>query len=97
MDDYAPLEGLRKLGPWDVMSIPDAQRQLGAVARRISESRDDIALTDAEDRIVALIINPAVLEDLEDDLALARSELRKLRGEEGVPHEDVLRETRDGR
>ncbi|MFR9722955.1 hypothetical protein ACL02R_06210 [Streptomyces sp. MS19] len=94
MDEYAPLEGLRKLGPWEVMSIPDAQRQLMPLARRIAESRDDIALVDTEDRIIALVINPSVLEDLEDELAATRAELRKLRGERGIPHEEVLKEMR---
>ncbi|WP_052850376.1 hypothetical protein [Streptomyces avicenniae] len=90
MDDYAPLEGLRKLGPWDVMSIPDAQRQLGAVARRIAESRDDIALTDGEDRIVALIINPEVLEDLKAELAFARNEIDRRDGKEPLDGEEVV-------
>ncbi|UCM88267.1 type II toxin-antitoxin system prevent-host-death family antitoxin [Streptomyces marincola] len=97
MGDHTLLEGLRKLGPWGVMSIPDAQRQLEPLARRVAASREDIALTDAEDTIIALVVSPAALEDLEDELAATRAELRKLRGEAGVPHEEVVRDLRGSR
>ncbi|WP_059006349.1 hypothetical protein [Streptomyces specialis] len=94
MDDYAPLEGLHKLGPWDAIPISSAGKQLNVLARRVADSRDDIALTDEDGKIVALVISPAVLEDLEDELAITRAELRTLKGEEGIPHEDVVREIR---
>jgi PHD/YefM family antitoxin component YafN of YafNO toxin-antitoxin module len=88
------LEGLHKLGPWDAIPIPVAGEQLNALARRVADSREEIALTDEDEKIVALMISPAVLEDLEDELAITRAELRTLKGEEGFPHEDVVREIR---
>jgi hypothetical protein len=92
VDDYAPLEGLRKIGPWDAIPISAAGEQLAVVARRVADSREEIALTDEEGNIVAVVISPAKLEDLEDDLAIAQNAVARSEGRAPTPHEDFMKE-----
>ncbi|WP_190232997.1 hypothetical protein [Streptomyces avicenniae] len=96
MDEYTPLRGLVRLGPWDAMPIPDAGEQLQAVARRVADSREEIALTDSDGRIVAVVISLPKLEDLEENLSLARNEIDRRDGKELTSHEDFMKELRGG-
>ncbi|MDT0441426.1 hypothetical protein [Streptomyces johnsoniae] len=96
MDDYAPLEGLHKLGPWDAIPISAADGQLRVLARRVADSREEIALTDENGKIVAVVMSVAKLEDLEDDLAIARNEIDRRDGKEPISHEELVAKLRRG-
>lgn len=89
MSDHGRLRGMGQEGPWHTMAIADAQQQLGAVAAYVATNRRDIALTNADGGIIALVISPEVLEGLEDDLAIARN---KLHGGEGTPQEEFMQQ-----
>ncbi|XUL90378.1 type II toxin-antitoxin system Phd/YefM family antitoxin [Streptomyces galilaeus] len=74
------------------ISITAAQAQLGHLVRLVAHNRESIALTD-RGHVVALLVSPHVMEDLEDDLAIADYRRRRAEGtlEEGIPHEEVRR------
>ncbi|MDT0446800.1 type II toxin-antitoxin system prevent-host-death family antitoxin [Streptomyces johnsoniae] len=96
MSEYAPLRGLTRLGPWDAIPVSAAGEQLAVLARRVADSREEIALTDEEGTIVAVVISPSKLEDLEDDLAVARNEIDRRDGKEPIPHEELVARLRRG-
>ncbi|ANS65776.1 hypothetical protein SLINC_3552 [Streptomyces lincolnensis] len=74
------------------VSISTARSQLDDLVRRVADGGETIGLT-AEGHVVALLVPPQVVEDLEDDLAVADYRRRKAEGVlgEGVPHEEVRR------
>ncbi|UCM86937.1 hypothetical protein [Streptomyces marincola] len=94
MSDYAPLRGLVKLGPWDAIPLSAAGEQLAVLARRVADSREEIALTDEDGAIVAVVISPSKLEDLEEELALTRNEIDRRDGKEPISHEDLVAKLR---
>ncbi|MFR9725803.1 hypothetical protein ACL02R_20915 [Streptomyces sp. MS19] len=96
MDAYTPLSGLKKLGPWNAMPITCADGQMNVLARRVEESRERIALVDGDDRIVAVVVCLPELEDLEDDLAIARNTVARLEGKEPTPHEEFMKQLEAG-
>jgi prevent-host-death family protein len=62
-----------------------------SVVRRAARDRERITLTD-DDEPTAVVISADELEDLEDELAVARSRLRETAGETTwIPHEEVRR------
>lgn len=72
--------------------VDEAAARLDDLVHRVASSRETIALTD-RGRVAALLVSPGVLEDLEDDLAVADYRRRKAEGTlgEGIPHEEVRR------
>ncbi|MET9967682.1 type II toxin-antitoxin system prevent-host-death family antitoxin [Streptomyces sp. NPDC006356] len=72
--------------------VSEAGPELEDLVRRASRGRETIALTD-HDQVVALLVSPQVIEDLEDSLAVADYRRRKAEGTlgEGIPHEEVRR------
>ncbi|MEW2403338.1 type II toxin-antitoxin system Phd/YefM family antitoxin [Streptomyces sp. NPDC046862] len=74
------------------ISISAARSQLDDLVRRASHDRETIALTD-HGHVVALLVSPQVIEDLEDALAVADYRRRKAEGtlEQGIPHDEVRR------
>ncbi len=77
----------------DTYPITEARNKLGALARQVSAEQKHIALTD-RGQVMAILISPAELEELEYHRATAEYEARKGRGETGpgVPHEVVRRQ-----
>ncbi|MGQ0465637.1 MAG: type II toxin-antitoxin system prevent-host-death family antitoxin [Sporichthyaceae bacterium] len=63
----------------DSITITDLRARLGQSIRRASHGRERIAVTD-HGQTAAVIINAEELAELEEQLALARYELRKLAG-----------------
>ncbi|UCM91209.1 hypothetical protein [Streptomyces marincola] len=57
MNDHAPLHGLVRLGPWDAIPFSAAGEQLAVLAQRVADSREEIALTDEDGNIVAIVIS----------------------------------------
>ncbi len=57
------------------MTIGEAAPRLEELVRRVAGSRERIALTD-EGRVVALLVAPRVVEDLENALAAAGGHAR---------------------
>ncbi|WP_159029949.1 hypothetical protein [Streptomyces marincola] len=96
MIDDAPLRGLVKLGSWDAIPLSAAGEQLAVLARRVADSREEIALTDEDGAIVAVVISPSKLADLEEQLALTRNEIDRRDGKEPIPYEDLLATLRGG-
>ncbi|OEV05081.1 type II toxin-antitoxin system Phd/YefM family antitoxin [Streptomyces oceani] len=80
----------------DTIGLRDARTQLGSLVRKAAVSRERTAITD-HGQVAAILINPAELADLEDELALAQYELEKSRADAApsVPHEQVVRELRE--
>lgn len=72
--------------------VGEAGPELEDLVRRASHGRETIALTD-QGQVVALLVSPQVIEDLEDALAVADYRRRKAEGtlSEGIPHEQVRR------
>ncbi|MGW0995510.1 type II toxin-antitoxin system Phd/YefM family antitoxin [Streptomyces sp. NPDC002523] len=77
--------------------ITEARAQFGSLVRRTAHARERITITD-HGQAAAVFINPtelaeleARLEDLEDQLALARFRDRQARGETvAVPQDEAL-------
>lgn len=92
MSEYVPLQGVTRIGPWDAIPLSAVDGQVDALARRVADSGEEIALTDEEGNIVAVVISPSKLEDLEDDLAIAQNSVDRLQGRPPTPHEDFLKE-----
>ncbi|MFR9721870.1 hypothetical protein ACL02R_00690 [Streptomyces sp. MS19] len=90
MDDYAPLKGLKKLGPWQAVPISAADGQMAVLARRVEGSGERIALVDEDDRIVAVVVSLPELEDLEDHLAVAQNELDRRDGKGSISGEEMI-------
>ncbi|MCS0639884.1 hypothetical protein NX801_30485 [Streptomyces sp. LP05-1] len=105
--DPAEIEGHERQGPIDTVPLAKAGAQLEAIARYVSQAREELDrievpgyspiadphdaqefasqaqqlyLTDDSGKAVAVVVSPAVLEVLEDALALAGNELHRLRG-----------------
>ncbi|MEW2134446.1 type II toxin-antitoxin system Phd/YefM family antitoxin [Streptomyces sp. NPDC005435] len=74
------------------ITIGDAAARLDELVRLVAHNREPIALTD-QGHVVALLVSPRVLEDLEDDLAVADYQRRKAEGTlaPGIPHAEVKR------
>ncbi|MEV6834921.1 type II toxin-antitoxin system Phd/YefM family antitoxin [Streptomyces sp. NPDC051133] len=74
------------------IALSAARSQLDDLVRRAAHGRETIALTD-RGHVVALLVSPQVMEDLEDALAVAEYQWRKAAGtlEPGIPHEEVRR------
>jgi prevent-host-death family protein len=73
----------------DTLPITEARGQFGTLVRRASTRRERTTITD-HGQPAAVIINAQELEDLEDDLALARYEADKAAGTlRTVPHDQV--------
>ena len=66
-----------------------ARACFGALVRRAAHGRERITITD-HGSPAAVLISSTELEDLEDALALAESQLRQARGQSvRIPHEQV--------
>jgi prevent-host-death family protein len=66
-----------------------ARGRFGALVRRAAHGRERITITD-HGSPAAVLISSTELEDLEDALALAESQLRKATGQSvRIPHEQV--------
>jgi prevent-host-death family protein len=73
----------------DTMPITEARGKFGSLVRRASTRRERTTITD-HGLPAAVIINAQELEDLEDDLAVARYEADKAAGTlRTVPHDQV--------
>jgi antitoxin (DNA-binding transcriptional repressor) of toxin-antitoxin stability system len=70
--------------------VSEAGSELNDLVRRASHGREAIALTD-HGQVVALLVAPQVIEDLEDAWAVADYRRRKAEGTlgAGIPHEEV--------
>ncbi|MQY14375.1 hypothetical protein SRB5_45410 [Streptomyces sp. RB5] len=74
----------------DTYGIKDAKAILGPLVRRCAVSRERILITD-HGQPVAVLMNPAELADLEDELALTKYQLAKANGTLTTDsHEDVI-------
>jgi prevent-host-death family protein len=66
-----------------------ARGRFGSLVRRAAHGRERITITD-HGSAAAVLISSTELEDLEDALALAESQLREARGQSvRIPHEQV--------
>lgn len=73
------------------MPLAAVGAQCQSLVRRAARQRERITITD-QDEPSAVVISADELEDLEDALAVAQSQLREAAGETiWVPHEDVKR------
>ncbi|MFD7286156.1 type II toxin-antitoxin system Phd/YefM family antitoxin [Streptomyces sp. NPDC059863] len=63
----------------DTYDMAEAHANFGTLVRRTAHSRERIAITD-HGHVVAVLVNPQELADLEDALALAEFQLEKARG-----------------
>ncbi|MFJ6900157.1 type II toxin-antitoxin system prevent-host-death family antitoxin [Streptomyces hokutonensis] len=72
--------------------VGEAAAQLDDLVHRVARNREPIALTD-DGNVVALLVSPQAIEDLEDSLAVADYRRRKAEGtlEPGIPHNEVRR------
>jgi prevent-host-death family protein len=61
-------------------SITEARSQLGELVRRAAHGRETVELTD-HGHVAAVLVSPHVIEDLEDDLAVAEYRRRKAEGD----------------
>ncbi|MEY9991943.1 antitoxin (DNA-binding transcriptional repressor) of toxin-antitoxin stability system [Streptomyces sp. V4I8] len=86
------VAGLWNLLDMTKIPVSEAGSELEDLVRRASHGRETIALTD-HGQVVALLVPPQVIEDLEDALAVADYRRRKAEGTlgEGIPHEEVRR------
>ncbi|MGW4204422.1 type II toxin-antitoxin system Phd/YefM family antitoxin [Streptomyces sp. NPDC004726] len=76
----------------DTYPITEARNKLGALARQVGAEQKHVALTD-RGQIMAVLISPAELEELEYHRVNAEYLARKERGETGpgIPHEEARR------
>ncbi|MGW4030658.1 type II toxin-antitoxin system Phd/YefM family antitoxin [Streptomyces sp. NPDC004838] len=76
----------------DTYPITEARNKLGALARQVGAEQKRVALTD-RGQIMAVLISPAELEELEYHRVNAEYLARKERGETGpgIPHEEARR------
>ncbi|QDY79176.1 type II toxin-antitoxin system Phd/YefM family antitoxin [Streptomyces qinzhouensis] len=73
----------------DTVPITEARARFGSLVRRASHARERITITD-HGQPAAVLINPQELAELEDALALARYQERKISGATApVPHNEV--------
>jgi PHD/YefM family antitoxin component YafN of YafNO toxin-antitoxin module len=74
------------------ITIGAARSQLGDLVRRVSHSHETIALTD-HGHVVALLVSPEAIEELEDALVLTEYKLKNALGElePGILHAEVGR------
>ncbi|MDV9169119.1 type II toxin-antitoxin system Phd/YefM family antitoxin [Streptomyces sp. W16] len=72
--------------------VGEAAAQFDDLVHRVARNREPIALTDGGN-VVALLVSPQAIEDLEDSLAVADYQRRKAEGtlEPGIPHDEVRR------
>lgn len=81
-------------GPRGATGVPvdEAAALLHDLVDRVARTGETVALTDGG-LVAALVVPPRVLEDLEDELAVADCRRRKAEGAvgEGIPHEEVRR------
>ncbi|MFD7895829.1 type II toxin-antitoxin system prevent-host-death family antitoxin [Streptomyces sp. NPDC059743] len=77
----------------DLVEITQARADLGDLCRQVAASRERIAVTD-NGTVVAVLISPQELADLEDDLAIVRNRLNEAQGfpEPVVTQEQLLAE-----
>ncbi|MFF3698336.1 type II toxin-antitoxin system Phd/YefM family antitoxin [Streptomyces sp. NPDC002221] len=72
-------------------SIVEAKARLGAIARRVSATREPVAITD-HGHTIAILVSPADTQELQEMRALAAHRARQARGEDaGVPHHAAYR------
>jgi PHD/YefM family antitoxin component YafN of YafNO toxin-antitoxin module len=72
-------------------SIVEARARLGAIAREVSATREQAAITD-HGQTVAILVSPADALELEELRALAAYRERQARGESaGVSHGEAFR------
>ncbi len=77
----------------DTVGIAEARDGLGGLVRRVAAGRERLTITDGQ--AAAVLVSAEELADLEEQLAMARYELRKATGTlETVPHEQVVAEAR---
>ncbi|MBK6017810.1 type II toxin-antitoxin system Phd/YefM family antitoxin [Streptomyces sp. MBT53] len=72
------------------MSVTEAASELGDLVRLVAHNRESIALTE-DGHVVALLVSPQVMEDLEDALAVSDHQRRKADGTlgAGIPMAEV--------
>jgi PHD/YefM family antitoxin component YafN of YafNO toxin-antitoxin module len=77
----------------DTLGIAQARANLGDLCRKAATSRERTAITD-HGTVVAILISPQELADLEDDLAIARNRLNEAMGspEPALTQEELLAE-----
>ncbi|UGY90762.1 type II toxin-antitoxin system Phd/YefM family antitoxin [Streptomyces gobiensis] len=63
----------------DTIGIAQARANLGDLCRKAATSRERTAITD-HGTVVAILISPQELADLEDDLAIAQNRLNEAHG-----------------
>ncbi|QKW07225.1 type II toxin-antitoxin system Phd/YefM family antitoxin [Streptomyces sp. NA04227] len=64
----------------DILGIAEARERLDSLCRKAATSLERTAITD-EGTVVAILISPQELADLEDDLAIAQNRLNEALGQ----------------
>ncbi|MDH6136486.1 prevent-host-death family protein [Kitasatospora sp. MAA4] len=77
----------------DTYPITEARNKLGALSRQVSAEQKRVALTD-RGQVMAVLISPAELEELEYHRVAAEYLARKQRGETGpgIAHDEARRQ-----
>jgi PHD/YefM family antitoxin component YafN of YafNO toxin-antitoxin module len=63
----------------EIMGIAEARARLGEVCRKAGVNRERTGISD-HGQLIAVVISPQELADLEDDLALAQNRVNELLG-----------------